>query len=65
MSSFTLYLVGFIILFVGLAYGAYLLGLQPVWIGTGAVVLIGIGIITAVSKTRRRDTPPSSQPDQS
>jgi len=64
MSSFTLYLIGFIILIGGLAYGTYLLGLQPVWIGTGAVVLIGIGIITAVSKTRRRDTPPSSQPDQ-
>jgi hypothetical protein len=39
MSSFTLYLIGL-------------------------VILIGIGIITAVSQTRRRDTPPSSQTDQ-
>jgi hypothetical protein len=40
------------------------MGVQPVWIGTASVVLIGIGIITAVSQTRRRDTPPSSQTDQ-
>lgn len=63
MSSFTLYLIGFIILIGGLAYAAYLLGLQPVWIGTGAVVLIGIGIITAVSKTRQRDDSPANDTD--
>lgn len=61
MSSFTLYLIGFLIFIGGLAYGAYLLGLQPVWIGTGAVVLIGLGIITAVSKTRRRDESPANE----
>ncbi|WP_291203955.1 hypothetical protein [Hyphomonas sp.] len=61
MSSFALYLTGFIILIGGLCYGAYLLGLQPVWIGTGAVVLTGIGVITAVSKTRRRDESPANE----
>lgn len=60
MSSFTLYLIGFIILIGGLAYGACLPGLQPVWIGAGAVVLVGLGIITAVSKTRRRDDSPAN-----
>lgn len=64
MSSFTIYLIGFIVLIGGLSYGAYLVGVQPVWIGTGAVVLIGIGIIAGVSQTRRRDAPPSSDPDQ-
>ncbi len=63
MSSFTLYLIGFVILIGGLSYGAYLMGAQPIWIGTGAVVLIGIGIITAVSKTRQRDESPTSDPD--
>lgn len=63
MSSFTLYLIGFIILIGGLAYGAYLLGLEPVWIGTGAVVLTGLGIITAVSKTRQRDESPANIPE--
>ncbi|MCU0732016.1 MAG: hypothetical protein MUE84_10585 [Hyphomonas sp.] len=61
MSSFTLYLTGFLILITGLAYGAYQLGVQPVWIGTGAVVLVGFGIITAVSKTRRRDESPANE----
>lgn len=61
MSSFTLYLTGFLILIAGLAYGAYQLGVQPVWIGTGAVVLVGFGIITAVSKTRRRDESPANE----
>lgn len=63
MSSFTLYLTGFLILITGLAYGAYELGVQPVWIGTGtgAVVLVGFGIITAVSKTRRRDESPANE----
>ena len=61
MSSFTLYLTGFLILITGLAYGAYQLGVQPVWIGTGAVVLVGFGIIMAVSKTRRRDESPANE----
>lgn len=61
MSSFTLYLTGFLILIAGLAYGAYQLGVQPVWIGTGAVVLVGFGIITAVSKTRLRDESPANE----
>lgn len=61
MSSFTLYLTGFLILITGLAYGAYELGVQPVWIGTGAVVLVGFGIITAVNKTRRRDESPANE----
>lgn len=61
MSSFSLYLIGFVILIAGLAYGAYLLGAQPIWIATGAVVLVGIGIITAVSKTRRRDESPANE----
>jgi hypothetical protein len=60
MSSFTLYLIGFFVLIGGLSYGAYELGVQTVWIGIGAVVLVGIGIITAVSKTRQRDDSPAN-----
>lgn len=63
MSSFALYAIGFAILIAGLAYGAFLIGAPPVWIGVGAVILAGIGVITGVSKTRRRDAPESSQPE--
>jgi hypothetical protein len=47
MSSFQTYLFGFIVLIIGLGAAAYLLGVPPVWIAVGIVILIGIGIITA------------------
>jgi len=57
MSSFALYLVGMLVLIGGLSYGASLAGVPMQWIAVGVVVLLGIGIVTAVSKTRRRDPP--------
>jgi hypothetical protein len=53
--SFGLYLVGYIILIVGLALAAYLLHVAPKWIGIGALCLIGIAIIHGVTATRQRD----------
>lgn len=58
MSNFSLYIAGFVIVIAGLAYGAFLLGVPPVWIGVGVVVLIGIAIIKGVSSTRHRELPP-------
>lgn len=55
MTSFQTYLLGFIILVIGLAVAAYLLGAPGMWIAVGAVVLIGIGIIAATSSTKPRD----------
>ena len=54
--SFGLYLVGFIVLILGLLMGAYFLHVPPRWIGVGAVVLIGLGILTGVTTTRQRDS---------
>ncbi len=53
--SFGLYLVGFIVLIIGLALGAYLLHVPAMWIGVGVIVLVGIGILTGVTSTRRPD----------
>ncbi len=53
--SFALYLVGYIVLIIGLVMGAYLLHVPPRWIGVGVVVLLGLGILTGVANTRRRD----------
>ena len=53
--SFAIYIVGFIILVGGLAYGANLAGLAPQWIAVGCLVLIGIGIATGVTRTRQKD----------
>ena len=57
MSSFATYLFGFIILIVGLALGAHLVGLPTMWIAVGVIVLIGIGILMATSRTKPRDPP--------
>jgi heme A synthase len=61
MSSFTTYLIGFFILVVGLGIAAYLLNVPAMWILVGVVVLIGIGILMATSRTKPRDpqVPPS------
>jgi len=61
MSSFALYLIGFIIFVAGLAYGAFLLGVAATWIAVGAVTLIGLGILTGVGKTRRKDDTPAAE----
>ena len=53
--SFLFYVIGFIILVAGLAWGANHMGVAPVWIGIGSVVLIGLGILTGAVKTRQRD----------
>ncbi len=53
--SFGLYMVGFIILIIGIALGAYLLHVPAMWIGVAVLVLIGIGILTGVTSTRRPD----------
>jgi hypothetical protein len=57
MSSFGIYIIGFVILILGLALGAHLLGLSTTWIGIGVIVLIGIGVLSGVSKTKRPDPP--------
>ena len=53
--SFAIYLVGYIILIIGLAIGANMLHMPPRWIAVGCTVMIGAGILSAVANTRRRD----------
>jgi hypothetical protein len=53
--SFGIYLVGYIILIVGLATGAYLLHLPTKWIGVGVLCMLGIAIIHGVAVTRHKD----------
>ncbi|MEO8193170.1 MAG: hypothetical protein ABI681_04920 [Gemmatimonadales bacterium] len=57
MSSFNTYLIGFIVLIIGLAVAAVLLGAPAQWIAVGAVILIGIGILTGTSRTKTKDPP--------
>jgi hypothetical protein len=61
MSAFVIYVAGFVILLGGLVYGAFLLHVPQTWIGVGALVMIGLGVMMAVSRTKQRD-PPSGPP---
>jgi hypothetical protein len=61
-SSFGIYLVGFIILVIGLALGAHLAGVPSTWIVVGVICLIGIGILSAVKKTQGRTGGPTARP---
>ncbi|MGA7856517.1 MAG: hypothetical protein WCA11_01210 [Terracidiphilus sp.] len=54
--SFGIYLAGFAILIAGLVYTAHLMRFPPHWIFAGAVILVGIGILSAVKATRQKDS---------
>jgi hypothetical protein len=54
--SFGIYAIGFAILIGGLAYAAHLVHMPSHWILAGAVVLIGVGILSAVKATRQKDS---------
>lgn len=54
--SFALYVIGFIVLIVGLSMGANLLHVPARWITVGDIVLVGLGIISGVTGTRQRDS---------
>jgi hypothetical protein len=53
--SFGIYTIGFVIMLGGLIWGAHMMHIPGQWIGVGAVVLLGIGILTAVKNTRQKD----------
>jgi hypothetical protein len=59
MSNMTIYLIGVIILITGLAWGASVAGLSSTWIAIGALVVLGLGILGAVGRTRRPEQSPT------
>ena len=62
MSAFMLYVIGFFVLLAGLIYGAVLIHVPQTWIIVGTLVIVGLGVMSAVSHTKRRD-PPSEAPN--
>jgi hypothetical protein len=53
--SFALYMIGFLLFLAGLAWGASVIGVPTLYIGIGALILLGIGIFSAVGRTRSKD----------
>lgn len=54
MGRSLMYIVGMLVVIAGLAYAAVLLGVPTVWIGVGALVLLGIAIAGAASHASSR-----------
>ena len=55
--SFGIYLIGYLILIVGLTLGANLLHVPSKWIVVGVICLVGIAILHGVTVTRQKDLP--------
>lgn len=57
MSAFALYVIGFVVLAAGVLVGLNLLGVATQWLVVAALVLAGIGIVSGVASTKRKDLP--------
>jgi hypothetical protein len=53
--SFGLYLFGFILVIAGVAWGLVVAGVRPLYVIISCLILLGIAVMTGVSRTRSRD----------
>lgn len=53
--SFAIYLTGVIIFIGGLIYGAIILNVPHHWIAVGAIVMLGLSVLSGVKVTRQKD----------
>jgi len=55
--SFVLYILGLAVLVGGIAWALVAAGVAAAWIGISCLIVAGIGIMMAVSRTRAKDPP--------
>jgi NADH:ubiquinone oxidoreductase subunit 6 (subunit J) len=55
MTNMIIYLIGTLLVVAGLAYGASRLGVSQVWIVAGALVIVGLGLMAGIVRTRQKD----------
>ncbi len=53
--SFGIYAIGYLILIGGIAYLAHLMKIPQQYIVAIVVILVGVGVVTAVQNTRHKD----------
>lgn len=53
--SFAIYITGVVIFIGGLVYGAVLMDVPNHWIAVGAIVTLGLAVLTGVKVTRQKD----------
>lgn len=58
MTNLIVYLLGTLLVVAGLAYAANQLGISQTWIVAGALVIIGLGLMGGIVKTRQKDPAP-------
>jgi len=54
--SFPIYLIGALIVIGGLAWGLSVMGVPTLYITIACVIMLGVGVLTGVSRTRQKDT---------
>lgn len=57
MSSFALYLVGSVVFIGGVAWALIAAGVPTLYVVIASIILLGIGILRGVSRTRAKDQP--------
>ena len=54
--TFAIYITGVAIFIGGLIYGAVLLDVPAQWIAVGAIVMLGLAVLSGVAVTRQKDS---------
>jgi hypothetical protein len=57
MSSFALYLIGSVVLIGGVAWALIAAGVPTLYVVIASIILLGLGILRGVSRTRSKDQP--------
>jgi hypothetical protein len=55
--SFALYILGLAVLLGGIAWALIMAGIAATWVAISCLLVAGIGIMMAVSRTRAKDPP--------
>ena len=53
--SFAIYMLGFAILLAGVAWGLITAGVPQIWVVIASLIMLGLGIMTAVTRTKPKD----------
>lgn len=56
--SFALYMLGFAILLIGVAWGLITAGVPQIWVIIACLIMLGLGIMAAVTRTKPKDPLP-------
>jgi hypothetical protein len=55
--TFALYVLGFVVLIAGVAWGLSEAGVGTTYIAIASLILLGLGIFTGAARTRSKDPP--------